>query len=188
MKLHAYIFGLVFFAIACISISCRKGTTQEITFPEITQEGKNTFGCYIDGNQFIAASTIFGLVRPINANYYYDSAKDFKAGSLFIQGIDARSTLPVAGSIAIQKMSVFGAGTLPLTFVSNCNKPYTCDASFYYNSQLSRNYFAETGELTISKLDTVNKIISGTFHFTAKDSIGVKTEISNGRFDVKYSQ
>ena len=188
MKFHAYSFAFVVLAITCFCVSCRKSTKQQITFPEATQEGKNTFGSYIDGDQFIAASTIFGLVRPINVAYYYDSTNDFKAGSIFIQGIDARSTLPIAGFIAIQKMNVFGTGTFPLTYVSNCSRQYTCDASFYYNSQLSKNYFADSGELTISKLDTVNRIISGTFHFTAKDSTGVKKEITNGRFDVKYNQ
>lgn len=178
--------------VACIFIlltlfSCKKDYKQVTTFPEVTQEGKNTFGCYISTDKFIAGTTLFGLVIPLSVQYYTDSTNIYKSGSLFIEGIDARSTLSYSGMIAIQKMGVFSTGVYPLTYVANCNKQYACDASFYYNDKLGKNFFADTGELVITKLDTLNKIVSGTFHFSAKDSSGVTKEITNGRFDAVYT-
>jgi len=186
MKSQFYVLSFVF--ITLIIASCEKSNTPAIVFPEITQEGKNTFGCYVDHDQFIASTTLFGLVHPISVSYFYDSTQMYKAGSLFIQGIDARSTLPFAGSVVVQKMNIFAPGTYPLTYIPNCSQQYTCDASWYRNTTLSTNYFSESGELIITKLDTVNRIVSGTFHFTAKDLNGVKKEITNGRFDAKYNQ
>ena len=43
-----------------------------------------------------------------------------------------------------------------------------------------------TGELKITKLDTQQRIISGTFWFDAINSDGEKVEIREGRFDMRY--
>ena len=43
------------------------------------------------------------------------------------------------------------------------------------------------GEVNITKLDLVNKIISGTFWFDVKDNLGVVHQIREGRFDMEYT-
>ena len=43
-----------------------------------------------------------------------------------------------------------------------------------------------TGELKITKLDTQQRIISGTFWYDAINSDGEKVEIREGRFDMRY--
>jgi len=57
-----------------------------------------------------------------------------------------------------------------------------------FNSNL-RNYTTGedkyVGEFTITKLDTVNYIISGTFWFDAVSEDGEVVEIREGRFDIK---
>ncbi len=50
-------------------------------------------------------------------------------------------------------------------------------------------YFTDNnnfGELTISKLDTQQKIISGTFWYDAVNAVGDKVEVRDGRFDMRY--
>ena len=52
-------------------------------------------------------------------------------------------------------------------------------ASFVWQEDLFEQFY-------ITKLDTINKIISGTFAFDAVNSTGKKVEIRDGRFDVKF--
>lgn len=173
--------GLLFFL-----ISCRKSSNDNIQFPAETQLGLNTFGCYIDGNAFIPSTTLFGNVRPINVYYTPDSTQYYKAGFLSIQGIDARYTLDFAGEVLLQKIQVFGLGEYSLTHVFNCVKSYDCDGGVYYNAKEGKSYFIESGKLIITRLDTSNKIVSGRFYFTAKDTLGNKKEVKSGVFDTKY--
>jgi hypothetical protein len=42
------------------------------------------------------------------------------------------------------------------------------------------------GELFISKLDHVSRVISGTFWFDAVDENGSKIQVQEGRFDMQY--
>jgi hypothetical protein len=105
---------------------------------------------------------------------------------LSIGGIDARYSLDIAGDIVINKLQVFGVGEYYLMHVANCGSNYGCDGIGYHNAKTSKTYFAESGKLTIIKLDIINKIVSGRFNFLAKDTAGNRIQITNGRFDAKY--
>ena len=179
--------SIVFTALVLFTISCRKNDIN--SYPEETQQGKNTIGCYIDGTAFYSSTTIFGLVSPINVNYYKDSFPLlYSAGYLAVQGIDARYDLDIAGSIVINKKNIFAIGQYPLVSqsVTICNQNRSCNYIGYYNSKTQKSYSAVSGNLTLTKLDTINKIISGRFYFTAKDSLGNSIQVTNGRFDAKY--
>ena len=171
--------------IMIFSMSCRKSNNNSDLFPTETQEGKNTIGCYIEGNSFIGGTTLFGLVSQLNVTYFKDSTAYSGAGQLSINGIDARYYLDNAGDIVINKFRVFGTGEYSLTHVRNCGTINSCDDIGYRNAKTGKTYFAESGKLTISKLDTLNKIVSGTFSFIAKDSAGLIIKVTNGRFDAK---
>src|SRR5690606_35013194 len=45
-----------------------------------------------------------------------------------------------------------------------------------------------TGEMTITKLDFENNIVSGTFWFDAVNGNGEIVEIREGRFDMRFTQ
>jgi hypothetical protein len=177
---------LIYLSFLLLFISCRKNNSDGIKFPLETQNGLNTFGCYIDGNAFIPSTTLFGNVRPINVYYTPGPTQYYKAGFLSVQGIDARYSLDFAGDILIQKLPVSGIGEYPLTHVFNCANAYDCDGGGYYNAKEGKTYFIESGKLTITRLDTLNKILSGKFYFTAKDTLGNKKEVKGGVFDTKY--
>ena len=179
--------SIFFIALVLFTISCRKNARN--SFPGETQQGKNTIGCFIDGIPFYSATTVFGFVSPINVNYYKDSFPTlYSAGYLAVQGIDARYDLDIAGSIVINKKNIFAIGQYPLVSqsVTICNQNRSCNYIGYYNSKTQKSYSAESGNLTLTKLDTVNKIVSGHFYFTAKDSLGNRIQVTNGRFDAKY--
>jgi hypothetical protein len=172
--------------IFALFIGCRKNHTDGPQFPAETQAGLNTFGCYVDDKAFIPSTTLFGNVRPINVYYTPDSTQYYKAGFLSIQGIDARYSLDFAGDVLLQKQQVFGIGEYSLSHVFNCANPYNCDGGGYYNAKEGKTYFIESGKLTITRLDTLNKIISGRFYFTSKDTLGNRKEVTGGVFDTKY--
>ncbi len=179
-KLTVIIGVFVFF------MSCRKNHIEETLFPAETQSGLNTFGCYVGDEAFIPSTTLFGNVRPINVYYTPASNQYYEAGFLSIQGIDARYSLDVAGNVLIQKLGVFGVGEYSLSHVFNCVNPYACDGGSYYNAKEWKNYFIESGKLTITRLDTLNKIISGRFYFISKDTSGNRKEVTGGVFDTKF--
>lgn len=178
---------LAFTLLTAISMSCRKNSDNNAdSFPAETQEGKNTLGCYINDTAFISGTILFGQVRPVNVSYYRDSTTYYKAGFLSIGGIDARYFLDIAGDIVINKLQVFGPGEYNLQHVANCGSNYGCDDIGYHNAKTNKTYFAESGKLIITKLDTINNIVSGRFNFVAKDTTGNRIQITNGRFDAKY--
>jgi len=177
---------MLILSVCSLLLSCRKSSADTIQFPMETQSGLNTFGCYIDDKAFIASTTLFGSVQPINVYYTPDSTKYYKAGFLSIQGTDARYSLNFAGSVSLQRLKVFGIGEYSLYHVFNCSNPYDCDGGGYYNAKERKTYFIESGKLTIIKLDTANKIISGRFNFMSKDTLGNRIEVKNGVFDTKY--
>ena len=182
------IFLYIFTTLSVLTISCRKTKNNADTFQDETQQGKNTLGCYIDGKPFISGTTLFGLVSPVNVNYYKDSVPFlYRAGFLAVGGIDARYSLDLAGDIVINKLNIFAVGEYPLVSQGGvCSQNYSCDDIGYYNAKTGKTYFAQSGKLTLTKLDTLNKIVSGRFYFTAKDTLGNKIEVTNGRFDAKY--
>ena len=45
-----------------------------------------------------------------------------------------------------------------------------------------------TGQLFVRKLDEINQIISGTFWFKAVNSAGDTINVTDGRFDVRYTR
>lgn len=170
----------------CLLMACRKNNNT-LPFPTETQSGLNSFGCYIDGKAFVASTTVFGNVKPLTIYYTPNPTPYYKAGFLSIQGIDARYALDHAGNVTIQKLKVFGTGEYPLGHAFDCADPYSCDRGGYYNAKEGKTYFIETGSLTITKLDTISKIISGRFRFTAKDSSGNRRDVQGGVFDGRYS-
>ena len=59
---------------------------------------------------------------------------------------------------------------------------YVVDYPPYYTNS------TYTGELYLSKFDTIQQIASGTFYFTAIKSAGDTVKVTNGRFDMHYTR
>ena len=150
------------------------------TLPPETQEGKNTFGCYINDDLFVR-------IRK-----YRSPVAEYK-----------RKTNTI----------VFGCAQGHPRITLYVDKP--CESE--YNSIIfgeighSFNDIVETGcwsfvcenggQVFITKFDTINHIVSGTFEFSAKcaaDSYGPSdlgniiyprdsiVHVKNGRFDIKF--
>ena len=137
--------------------------------PPITQEGKNTFGCLVNGKAFVVRNT-----SQMSAIY--------------------QGGFALSGGIVIDKnltdIQIFVGELMEM------NKSYTLTNDTNKKGQYyleEENCWFSTGPnfngiLTISFLNQSNYIISGTFEFEAYSSDCQDTvRITKGRFDMQYS-
>jgi hypothetical protein len=168
--------------------SCKKDVNP---LPPETQTGANTFGCLIDGQPYIPdGSGGFGGAKPISGGYAYSSATCSYKHNVWI------STHRRDGwdfSIYLENVSN-KTGKYPLKYITAGAPTELCPpnhAIFYKYISPSETavYITDTeytGEVNITRADTLNKIVSGTFFFKARrPATGEVVEITNGRFDVK---
>jgi hypothetical protein len=147
-----------------------KPKTELEKLPPITQEGKNTFGCLVNGKAFVPLS--------------FDSRAVYQLGTLQISGTRFEPYLQL-GIIVNEK----NYGLLNTTSYHLNGFPDSFIGAYSENSAQSCTYEYQncfTGKITLSKLDRIRYIISGTFDFVtvAKDCDTLK--ITDGRFDIRY--
>jgi hypothetical protein len=167
--------------ITLLFASCNKDVEE---LPPATQTGAHTFGAKIGSEFWIPQG--FG---PFPAN---DILEARFTGPTSIM-INARnfSKSPRETEFEIFLVNVTGPGTYALN--TDVTRP-TINASYAYyvereltptNEWLTSSSY--TGTVTITKLDTVNDIISGTFQFNAINLYNSPAPITvtEGRFDIK---
>jgi len=184
--------GIISAGIICailFFLSCQDAAIVEDQLPAVTQQGNNTFGCYIDNNLFLAQTTLFGQVKPLRASYTYKenatALPPQPAGTFMLFAIDARYSLQQAGIMGLVFPEIFKEGTYSLVS-DRCAANEFCKSIYYDNASSGETYLAKSGLLVITRLDTTNQIISGTFGFTAISDSGKQIIITDGRFDVTY--
>ncbi len=165
---------------AVVLFSCKKEIKE---LPGNTQTGANTFGAKINGEFW--APQGFG---PIPANDILEAAAlgdDIR--------INARNfaSSPNETEFAFYIQNVLAPGTYSLnTFASH---PTTATSYAYYVKRrltpISEwvTSASKTGSVTITKIDRVAKIVSGTFEFTATPLVAgdAPLVVTEGRFDIK---
>ncbi len=139
--------------------------------PPATQEGNSTFGCLVNGKAWVVRTTT-------------DAGGFYQSGVLQISaGIDEAErkqgiTLAVLGGIT-EGLSYYPA-----------NNP-KCEAVFSWRKSTGTCAYDGSktleGQLTITKLDQTNLIISGLFEFTTVVSGCDTIKVTDGRFDLLYA-
>ena len=144
------------------------------TLPDITQEGKGTFGCMIDGELFIPKGP-----DPTGGFRGNPHAKFIEvSGTLRIiaQNTDTWS-VNLSGSTGIfseGEYEIRNTGTVTNLLTSTCNK-YLVDTT---NSSLIINYLE-------TDLDIVSGVFSGQFINECDSTIII--QVTDGRFDLTYT-
>lgn len=158
----------------------------EDQLPPATQTGAGTFGCLLNGQPW----TPSGNLTTPNFLALYDPT--YHNGNLDVRtyrNIDKLSNKQYLsfGGDSINKVGLYHfitSNTFPMrgprtVYFSDDNKSSPCN---YYN------YFPGTttkGQLTITRLDKQQGIISGTFNFTLSQPGCDTIKITQGRFDYK---
>ncbi len=165
-----------------ILVSCKKEVDE---LPAATQTGANTFGARVKCELWIPQG--FGVVptAPILEASYSGN------NSIIIHARNFSSS-PTETEIEIYLQNVTKPGTYLLN-QTTAHFPNQSAGYAYYverrftptNEWITNNQY--TGKVEVTRLDTVNNIISGTFEFSAINLYNTPQPITitDGRFDVK---
>lgn len=144
------------------------------SLPPITTEGNNTFGCLVNDSLWLPYGLFQFDVHFENGMLYLNSEKSLLFFDAY-SSITIKSTHNTISKIGKYKIQSFDQDKMQV-------------GGDYYIDRL--NYYTDDtyiGELEILRLDTINKIVSGTFYFSAKSKYSTDTvKVSKGRFDVRF--
>ena len=171
----------LFLLVSLLFSSCKKDKAEPIDqLPPATQEGKNTFGCLVNGEAFIPKGSIFS--GPNTECYYQYVREGFH---FHVSGEDRSRSDNVLGININTDSLKIEEGT-----VINLTKGYRGEASgAYTDGSVFNEYrtdYRYKGELKITRFDEEQQIVSGTFWFDAVNDMGEKVEVRKGRFDMLY--
>ena len=158
-------------------ISACKKSSLPPSLTSITQEGKNTFGCLVDGKVFTPKKR-FNSYNNLRANYSTIDRGTFNISAPRSDGVNGELVFFRSKGLMLSEGQTYklgGDGIKGVIFAS-----YMKTVNFNSTSYNSKDDIF--GEIIITKL--TSKIISGTFSFDAISSGGEKVEIREGRFDL----
>jgi len=170
---------IVLYCLLCFA-QCKKSNPDSNGLPAATQDGKNTLGFLLNGQPW----------KPQGSNGTANLSIDFDAG--FNNGVCGISAYRIISS---NNREYFKLGIIDsLNFYT---APFTIPLT---NSGLALFYFSDnncllistesgtnvTGNLSVSKLDRINRIIAGTFSATLSKTGCPEIKITDGRFDMKF--
>ncbi|WP_426669158.1 DUF6252 family protein [Mucilaginibacter sp. McL0603] len=174
---------LAFFSITFLSVSCKKQPVDQLSLlPPATQTGANTFGCLVNGYALIPHNRSIVTGPLLSCGYGL-----YSKGYLFnvTGGANVRSGNLATVSIQTDSLKISEGETVPLT---KDYVPGYASGIYLENLQYHMTNDNARGQLTITHLDTINQIVSGTFYFNAVSANGDTVKITNGRFDMHYRQ
>ena len=141
-----------------------------------TQKGANTFSCKIDGKVFKPSESggLFGSPPITVYNYSYHG---FTLVASFSETENGEIPKDIVINLPyLKEKGLYDLGLHPYAIFRHS---YAYGPEYYTNNTY-------TGQVNITRCDTINNIYSGTFFFKAiDDSTGKIVSITDGRFDVK---
>jgi hypothetical protein len=182
-----------------IYLGCNKDDdSNEFTpiLPAITQQGKNTFGCYINGvlltprdgtGTFNSSDPGMRMIAggiPPEITYWEIKIRDFKSGN--------------GGLFTLHIQDLHQNGEMDYNIMnSNCNdgvdtiQNVNLFCRMWHEASQSYKWYCSIdngGILIINRYDYQNKTVSGTFNCTVqnRDNPEETIEITEGRFDIKW--
>ena len=141
--------------------------------PNATQSGLGTVACRINGIDFIAKG---GTYSVPTGEYSSDSTTlgaSFGSNYFLIFAVHVKENVQL--NVAYQMYNN-----------SNLSFVYLSDSSCFGISSNVINVFTAIGSIKFSRLDSVNKIISGTFSFQVPIPACDTLNFTDGRFDIQY--
>jgi len=176
------ILPLAFSLMAFALITCCKDKPDPDPLPPLTHEGKNTFGCYIDGEPFVAkVKFTVGGGTAVSANFnestkylILQGSHEYEGGAIESIGFSVYVTQGVANYV------------MKVNTTNKEGYTYGVATTIYYHDMDNK------GTVNITFLDTDKNIISGRFEMTLINPAYTNNPnkptmvITDGRFDVKY--
>ncbi|MEM8927299.1 MAG: hypothetical protein AAGC45_03790 [Bacteroidota bacterium] len=176
--------NLLFLFLASLIVACNNddgNNTPENpaeALPPATLTGEGTFGCLIDGEPFFPGS---GNDRPF----------------AFYQLVRGAYTLGIGASRndgGGENFVSIGMGALDIEVLQDTTYSLTTfESENFYGQYLLgggivlQTYTTEENPGTLTITNFTDEIVSGTFEFTVLDNDGTEIRITDGRFDLRYT-
>jgi len=171
-------------------LSCKKEQNTQAEnelakLPAITQTGANTFGCLVNGNAVVSN----------NLSCSYEQTAQLASGNYFdftLIATDSTSASKQTISLYVPGMpQIKDNSSYNLNAAANAIDRWYADYNDAPTGGVVNDYQttlgSSSGVISFSKIDTVNKVLSGTFSFVGVDSDNQTVPVTSGRFDVHYS-
>ena len=157
--------------------------------PKPSTKGANIFACKVNGKSWIADAG--GSFSGKKISIVYQADRPQKRFVVYATQNTKKSNTVI--QLALEDVS--STGTQYFAFDTN---PYPGDLQFKNHALYSKykpgsaDYITNskfTGSINVTRLDTANNIVAGTFEFTAEnmDGSGETIKVTAGRFDIDWS-
>ncbi|MFT5821644.1 MAG: hypothetical protein ACI8ZM_002898 [Crocinitomix sp.] len=183
--------SIVYFTLVMLAFSCEKPpepepVPQDPVMPALTNTGANTFGCYIDDELFVAnEGPSVWSIPAISGSFDEESRYLVVQGTRYsgngaaeeVVSDDIRFRATINDNTSSYSYEIFEGGILGYSNLGGGR----CD--YYYETK------PDIGAVTITHLDEVKNVISGTFNIKLyNDECDQNTfmTITEGRFDFRY--
>ena len=178
--------SLLWLVLACLLFTtCKKNDNpnpadQGEQLPPITQEGKNTFGCLLNGQVWLPGGNFGTPNFRVNYDPSYDGGTFDLRTYRYLRkdGTDEQYIIMYANNI--MTTGTYNFSNIQQTNVSLNDRATSC----YYDSRDELNY--AIGSFTITKFDETNRIIAGTFEFILAKPGCDTIRVTQGRFDKRF--
>ena len=160
----------------CTSCSLFDDSHKKEELPPITQEGRNTFGCLVNGEVWLPK----GYNGTSNLDASYDPT--YKGGALDVSAYRITDHVDQFVSFGVANISSTGK----FEFSKNTQSPgaYWDDANTFCSYDDKSNELE--GYFIVTRLDLMQAIVSGTFEFTMVKAGCDTIKVTEGRFDMKF--
>jgi hypothetical protein len=170
---------LTFFAITTILMAsqCKKGTDVQpdnpYGLPNATQTGANIFACRLNEQNWISLKDIAHLSGAVINDTIGISGGNNNNGT---------QDIFIAVKGGLQQNYPYNINNLNVTAEFATTRLCNSNTIGYYR------YMSTEGQVKFSKIDQINKIISGTFQFNIiRQNCNDTLRFTDGRFDIQYS-
>jgi hypothetical protein len=174
-------------SIAFLFLSCKKKSLTETTQPE------EPFSCLVNGKKwvpngshgfFVGIPSLSGVLKKDGNGQFCFDLMARKDPSLISNEPDSYDDIFLEASAPLHLGEyVFNSSCLA------CSAYCQYDRLSFRTSGIYRKCFSTnseyTGKINFTRIDTVQKIITGTFESTAISATGEVIQITDGKFDIK---
>jgi hypothetical protein len=159
---------------------CKKSSPPPNILLPATQEGKNTFGCKVNGEVWIP--------------YYHCGFGTSGCDELgfHVYSSDSVNKLPLQFSLVTERS--ISDNNYSAFFINTYRANITQTGNIYDSVSIwcviGHDYYTQSfyaGSMNLTKLDTVNNIMSGTFSFTQYNTPNDSVVVTDGRFDLTFN-
>lgn len=176
--------------VVLFSTSCKKKDVAPIDqLPALTTEGKNTFGCLVNGEVFKPKGSMFAgpklecFYQFVDGEYHFGlsaSMDEKESCELYVIYVFNDGSAIEEGKTYKLKTRTESSSASGMYTAANsqCKDP----AIVYETNELA------DGELKIIHFELEKQIVSGTFWFDAVNDKGEKVEVREGRFDMQFTR